>query len=162
MPCGQKKNPPKHKQTQYCNKFTEDFKNHPLGKKSLKKKKRNGQNWQLLTSLLIVKLEGYPTMMFVFGEAKILGNWEKLGGAPWHCTPNSPPLHREKAGSAIRHPWSHQSMVAQPFCAGCGFPSPGYCFVNPDALLLGFSPFCSFATSFFSFPYASFYSQFYE
>ena len=28
-----KKNPPKHKQKQYCNKFTEDFKNHPLGKK---------------------------------------------------------------------------------------------------------------------------------
>ena len=89
MPCGQKKNPPKHKQKQYCNKFTEDFKNHPLGKKSL----------------LIVKLEGYPTMMFIFGEAEILGNWEKLGGAPWHCTPSSPALHWGKAGSAICHPW---------------------------------------------------------
>ena len=37
-------------------------------------------------------------MMFIFGEAKILRNWEKLGGAPWHCTPNSPPLHRGGLG----------------------------------------------------------------
>ena len=36
--------------------------------------------------------------MFIFGEAKILRNWEKLGRAPWHCTPNSPPLHRGRRG----------------------------------------------------------------
>lgn len=59
-------------------------------------------------------------MMFIFREANILRNWEKLGGAPWRCTPNSPPLHRGGLGlpSAIAgasSPWFH------PFCAGCGF-----------------------------------------
>ena len=160
MTCGPKKNPPKHKQKQYCNKFTEDFKNHPLGKNIKKKKKRNGQNWRLLISLLTVKLEDYPTMMFIFGEAKILRNWEKLGGAPWHCTANSPPLHRGGLGlppaitGASSPRWPIPSTVAHPFRAGPSLPrwlwvpSPGSCFVDPEDFLLGFSPFYSFASSF--------------
>ena len=161
MPCGPKKNPPKHKQKQYCNKFTEDFKNHPLGKNIKKKKKRNGQNWRLLISLLTVKLEGYPTMMFIFGEAKILRNWEQLGGAPWHCTPNSPPLHRGGLGlppaitGASSPRWPIPSALAHPFRAGCGFhlPAPAlwtqktFCLVShpsiPSPLLFCF-PLCQF------------------